>query len=167
MHMLRRKDLNLAEMDTLRRSTNPHNVGDGQWKQTRKHKSTFTIFVTVQSLEDTPAVLSLGKFCEENGYSYVLQNGQQPRLTTNWKEMVVPLVVLGLSSSSGPSSSSTSPAELTHQELLRVQQHSQVTSRQRKTGAIQQIYKTKTKESRQQETVCWTFRNGWRSSLII
>ena len=28
------------------------------------------LFVTVQLLEDSPAVMSTGKFCEENGYSH-------------------------------------------------------------------------------------------------
>ena len=56
------------------------------------------LFVTVQFLEDTPAVLSLGKLCEEHGCIYVWASGQ-----------TVPLVVPGLSSNSGTSSSSTSP----------------------------------------------------------
>ena len=39
------------------------------------------LLVTVQLLEDTPAVLSLGKLCEEHGYKYELVSGQQQRLT--------------------------------------------------------------------------------------
>ena len=31
-------------------------------------------------LEDTPAVLSLGKLCDEQGYSYEWINGQKPHL---------------------------------------------------------------------------------------
>ena len=38
------------------------------------------IFLTVKVLENTPAVLSLGKFCDENGYSYEWINGQKPHL---------------------------------------------------------------------------------------
>ena len=34
------------------------------------------MLVTVQLLEDTPAVSSLGKLCEENGYSYEWKEGQ-------------------------------------------------------------------------------------------
>ena len=30
----------------------------------------FDLFVTVQSIEETLAVLSLGKLCEDHGYSY-------------------------------------------------------------------------------------------------
>ena len=39
------------------------------------------LFVTVQLVEDTLAVLSLGKLCEEHTYSYEWVSGQQPRLT--------------------------------------------------------------------------------------
>ena len=34
------------------------------------------IFLTMKVLEDTPAVLSLGKLCDENGYFYEWINGQ-------------------------------------------------------------------------------------------
>ena len=38
------------------------------------------IFLTVKVLEDTPAVLSLGKLCDEHGYSYEWINGPNPHL---------------------------------------------------------------------------------------
>ena len=41
------------------------------------------IFLTMKVLENTPAVLSLGKLCDENGYSYEWINGQKPHLITN------------------------------------------------------------------------------------
>ena len=69
------------------------------------------IFLTLKVLENTPAVLSLGKLCDENGYSYEWINGQKPhhikdgfRITCNM-ENFVPIVVPGLSSSSSGSSS--------------------------------------------------------------
>ena len=43
------------------------------------------LFVTVQLLEETPAVLSLGKLCSEHGCSYEWKNGETPRLTRNGK----------------------------------------------------------------------------------
>ena len=73
------------------------------------------LFVTVQLLEETPAVLSLGKLCEDHGYSYEWVSGRKPRLTKDWESVVcktdnsVPLVVPGLSANSGSVSSSTSP----------------------------------------------------------
>ena len=69
------------------------------------------IFLTMKVLENTPAVLSLGKLCDENGYSYEWINGQKPHLIkTEFRiicntENFVPIVVPGLSSSSSGSSS--------------------------------------------------------------
>ena len=58
-------------------------------------------------LENTPAVLSLGKLCDENGYSY-----EWIRIPCN-TENFVPIVVPGLSSSSsGSSSTSRTPSRL-------------------------------------------------------
>ena len=63
-------------------------------------------------LEDTPAVLSLGKPCDEHGYSYEWIKGQKPHLIKNGFRIrcntanFVPIVVPGLSTT--PSSSSTS-----------------------------------------------------------
>ena len=71
------------------------------------------LFVTMELLDDMPAVLSLGKLCEEPGHSSEWVSGQQPQLTKNGHKITsktdnfVPLVVTGLSSSSGSSSSST------------------------------------------------------------
>ena len=72
------------------------------------------IFVTVQILDDTRADLSLGKLCEEHGYTHEWTSGQKPHLTKDRKKILrktanfVPVVVPGLSSNSGASSSSTS-----------------------------------------------------------
>ena len=61
-------------------------------------------------LENTPAVLSLGKLCDENGYSYEWINGQKPHLIKDGIRIIcntenfVPIVVPGLSSSSSASS---------------------------------------------------------------
>ena len=63
-------------------------------------------FVTVQLLEETLVVLSLGKLCKHHGNSYGWVSGQEPRLP--WKtDNIVPLVVPGLSVNSGSSLSST------------------------------------------------------------
>ena len=43
------------------------------------------IFVTVQLLEDTPPVLSLGKLCKECGYTYECPSCSEPRPTKNGK----------------------------------------------------------------------------------
>ena len=61
--------------------------------------------------ENTPAVLSLQKLCDENGYSYEWINGQKPHLIKDGIQTIcntenfVPIVVPGLSSSASASSS--------------------------------------------------------------
>ena len=74
-------------------------------------------------LENTPAVLSLGKLCDENGYSYEWINGQKPHLIENGiriqcnTENFVPIVVPGLSSSSSSSSHSSTSMTPSRQEI--------------------------------------------------
>ena len=68
--------------------------------------------MTLQLLKDTLAVLSLGKLCEGHGYTDEWASGQKPHLTKDGKknlrkmENFVPVVVPGLSSNIGASSSS-------------------------------------------------------------
>ena len=68
------------------------------------------IFLTMKVLENTAAVLSLGKLCDENGYSYEWINGQNPHLIKDGirkicnTEKFVPIVIPGLSSSTSGSS---------------------------------------------------------------
>ena len=67
------------------------------------------MFLTMKVLEDTPSLLSLGKLCDEHGYSYEWINGQKPHLIKNGiriqssTENFVPLVVPGSSTSSSSS----------------------------------------------------------------
>ena len=42
-------------------------------------------------LEDTPAVLSQGKLCDEHGYSYEWINGQKPHLNKNGIRLLLQL----------------------------------------------------------------------------
>ena len=107
------------------------------------------LFVTVQILDDTPAVPSLGKLCEEYGYTYKWANGQKPHQTKQEKTIprktehfFVPLVVPVLSSNSGP----LHRHRRTRQVHLQVQQQSEVTMRHHESGAIHQ--KPNTNEKR-------------------
>ena len=75
MHMLSKKDLRSDEMDTLRRTRNPTTVVTANGEvQTNEEAQVcvhdLDLFVTVQLLDETPAVLSLGKLCSEHGCSY-------------------------------------------------------------------------------------------------
>ena len=69
------------------------------------------IFLIMKVLENTPAVLSLGKLFDENGYFYEWINGQKPHLIKDGIRIIcntenfVPIVVPGLTSSSSGSSS--------------------------------------------------------------
>ena len=85
MHMISKKDLSNAEMDTLTKSCSPTIVitanGEVQThEQATVYVKELVIFLTMKVLENTPAVLSLGKLCDENGYSYEWINGQKPHL---------------------------------------------------------------------------------------
>ena len=115
MHMISKKDLNFAEMDTSTKSCSPATVITANGEvQTHEEGTVYVkeldIFLTMKVLENTPAVLSLGKVCDENGYSYEWINGQKPHLIKNGiriqcnTENFVPIVVPGLSTSSSSSS---------------------------------------------------------------
>ena len=86
MHMISKKDLSDAEMDTLTKSCSPTIVitANGEM-QTHEEATVYVeelyIFLTLMKVpEDTPAVLSLGKLSDENGYSYEWVKGQKPHL---------------------------------------------------------------------------------------
>ena len=118
MHMISKKDLSNAEMDTLTKSSSPTIVITANGEvQTNEEAIVYVkeldIFLTVKVLENTPAVLSLGKLCVENGYSYEWINGSKPHLIKNGIRIIcntenfIPIVVPGLSSSSSASSSTS------------------------------------------------------------
>ena len=81
------------------------------------------VFLTMKVLENTPAVLSLGKLCDENGYSYEWINGQKTHLIKNGiriqcnTENFVPIVVPGLSTSSSSSLPSSTFMKPSRQEI--------------------------------------------------
>ena len=116
MHIISKKDLSDAEMDTLTKSCSPTIVKTANGEvQTHDEATVYVkeldIFLTMKVLENTPAVLSLGKLSDENGYSYEWINGQKQHLIKNGIRIIcntenfVPVVVPGLSSSSSGSSS--------------------------------------------------------------
>ena len=86
MHTISKKDLSNAEMDTLTRSCSPTIVITANGEvQTQEEAIVYVheldIFLTMKVLENTPAVLSLGKLCDENGYSYEWINGQKTHIS--------------------------------------------------------------------------------------
>ena len=127
MHMISKKDLNDAEMDTLTKSCSPTIVLTANGEvQTHEEATVYVkeldIFLTLKVLENTPAVLSLGNLCDEHGYSFEWINGQKPHLIKNGfriqrnTENFVPIVVPGLSANSSSGSDSSTSRTLSRQE---------------------------------------------------
>ena len=121
MHMVSKKDLDSAELETMRTSRSPTMVMTANGEvQTREEATVYVkqldLFFKVMLLEETAAVLSLWNLCEDHGYTYHWISGQKPHLIKNGKRMdsnisnYVPFVVPGLSASSSSTPSPTSPS---------------------------------------------------------
>ena len=151
MHMISKKDLSNAEMDTLTKLCSPTIVITANGEvQTHEEAIVYVkeldIFLTLKVLDNTPAVLSLGKLCDENGYSFEWINGQKPHLNKDGIRIIcntenfVPIVVPGLSSSSsGSSSTSRTP--------LRQESHSPSSSSSSSSPTVRDI-QTREREGR-------------------
>ena len=88
MPMISNKDLSDAEMDTLTKSCSPTIVITANGEvQTHEEATVYVkeldIFLTMKVLENTPAVLSLGKLCDENGL--FLRMDQRSKTTSHSK----------------------------------------------------------------------------------
>ena len=80
-----KKDKSDAEMDTLTKSCSPTiAITTNGEVQTHEEATVYVKelekFLTMKVLENTSVALSLGKFCDEIGYSYEWINGQKPHL---------------------------------------------------------------------------------------
>ena len=136
MHMISKKDLSDAEMDTLTLSCSLTIViiANGE-VQTHEEAIVYVkeldIFLTMKVLEDTPAVSSLGKALR----CYVWINGQKTDLIQNGiriqcnTENFVPIVVPGLSASSSSGSYQSTSRTPARQESHRHRQQHQVMMR--------------------------------------
>ena len=90
MHMLSKKErFELSRIGYSASIQKPSNGYHSQWREVQTneeatvHVNELDLFLTVKFFEDTPAVLSLRKLCEEHGYSYVWTGGQLPHLVEN------------------------------------------------------------------------------------
>ena len=128
MHMISKKDVNSAELETLTTSRSPTTVIPANGEMQTHEEATVCVkelekVLTMKVFEDEPAVLSLGKLCDEDGYSHEWINGQKPHLIKNGiriqcnAENFVPIVVLGLSTSSSSSLLSSTSMTLSRQEI--------------------------------------------------
>ena len=123
----------LCRLETVRVSENPTTVVTANGEVQTKEEATvyvkeLDLIVTVMLLEGTLAFLSLGKLCEDLGYSYHWTSGQKPQLIKNGRRTEcntanhVPFVVPGLSTGSSSSSSPTSPTS-SSQEAVTPSEH--------------------------------------------
>ena len=93
MHVLSKKDLrDAAELETVRTSSNATTVfaASGEVKTNEEatmYVKDLDLVVTVQRLEKTPPVLSLGQLCEDHGYSCESTGGQKPHLIKNGRKI--------------------------------------------------------------------------------
>ena len=90
MHMVSKKDLNSAELETMGTSRSPTTVMTANGEVQTREEATVQVkeldlFVTAMLLEDTPTVLSLGKLCKDHGYTYHWISGQKSHLTMKGK----------------------------------------------------------------------------------
>ena len=86
MHMMSKKESISEEMDTVKRSRTltavlTANVEVHTHEEAQVFAHDPNLFVTLPLPEETPEVLSLGKLCEDQGYSCDWVSGQEPRLT--------------------------------------------------------------------------------------
>ena len=127
MHVISKKDLNSAELETVTTSRSPTIVITANGEVQAHEEATvyvkeLGIFMTMK-VEDTPAVLSQGKLSDEHGYSCEWINGQKPHLIKNGiriqrnTENFVPIVVPGLSTSSSSSLLASTSMTPSRQEI--------------------------------------------------
>ena len=90
MRMMSKKELSSEELWTVKRSRTPTVVLTANGEvHTHEEAQVFVQdlnqFVTVQLLEETPAVLSLDKLFKDHGQSYQWISGQELRVIKNGK----------------------------------------------------------------------------------
>ena len=126
MHLVSEKDLN-SELETMRTSRSPTTMMTANGEVRTNKEATVYVkqldsFVTVMLLQETPAVLSLGKLFEGHGYTYHWKSGQKPHLIKNGKRIdcnisnYVQFVVPGISASSSSTTPSSASSSSSSQE---------------------------------------------------
>ena len=129
-HGQQERDLNSDELETMRISRSPTMVMTANGEATENVKE-LDLFVTVMLLEETLAVLPLGKLCENHGCIYHWTSCQKPHLTQNGKRIDckksnhVPFVVLGLSRSSSTTPTPTSSTSSSQDSVFDVSRYTE------------------------------------------
>ena len=133
MHMVSKKDLNPAELETMRTSRSPTAVMTANGEvQTRQEATVYVkeldLFVTVMLLEETPAASSLGKLCEDHGYTEpAVKNHISPKMSRESiaVDQTVPFVVRGLSTSSSTTPTPTSSSSSSQDSVFDVKRYAE------------------------------------------
>ena len=137
MHMVSKKDLNSAELETMMTSRSPTMVMTANGEVLAKEEATvyvkeLDLFVTVMLLQETPTVLSLMKICEDHGYTNHWISGQKRHLIRNGTRIdcnvsnYVPIVVPGLSASSSSTTlPPTSPSSSSQDSVFDVNRYTE------------------------------------------
>ena len=86
VHMVSKKELGSVELETMRIWRSPTTVTTANGEVQTRHEATvfvkeLDLFVTFVLLKETPAVLSLGKLCEDHWYTYHWTSSQKPHFT--------------------------------------------------------------------------------------
>ena len=86
--MMSESALTPVEQETIQKSKSPSVIKTPHGTTHTTEKATenvcdLDIFVQVQFLNESPAVLSLGELCQENGYPYEWHPGQSSYLLKN------------------------------------------------------------------------------------
>ena len=154
-----------AELETMRTSRSPTTVmtaiGEAQTRvEATENVKQLDPFVTVMFLEETPAVLSLGKLCADHGIHYHWTSGQKPHLAENGKRIdctisnYVPFVVPGLTASSSSTAlSPTSPSSSSQDSVFGVNRCRKSSTR-RSGSTSEELRGDPLHESTETETRC-------------
>ena len=91
MHMVSKRDLNSAQLETMRFSKNPTTVMTANGEvQTREEATVYVkeldSFVIVMLEEETPVVLSLGKLCEDSWVYRPLDQWSKTTCHPKWQK---------------------------------------------------------------------------------
>ena len=187
MHMVSKKDLNSAELETMM-------TANGE-VQTREEATVYVkqldlfvkvMLLEVMLLEETPAIPSLGRLCEDHGYTYHWTSGQKPHLTKNGKRIdskkskCVPFVVPGLSTSSSTPPTPTSSSSSSQDSVFDVNRYTENPVPERSGSTSEEIGETRCIKAQKPKTkikmqdakkykaiYCMTCRIGCRSSKRI
>ena len=163
LHMVSEIDLNSAELETMRTSRSPTTVMTANGEvQTREEATVYVkqldLFVKVMLLEETPAVFTLGKLCEDHGYTYHWFSSQKPHLIKNGKRLdcnisnFVPFVVPGLSVSSSSSTPSfASPSSSLHDSVFDVNRYTENRVPERSGSTSEELWRDPLHESTESE----------------